>query len=98
MVGVLELASRRIVPFGLSIVLDPASLDGRGDELDPAFPGDPRVDKEGILSEADLRASLEVWGESTPTREFLFASDTAEGLVLAAERYNKSDTVNLGSG
>ena len=39
-----------------------------------------------------------VWGDGSPTREFLFASDAAEGIVLAAERYNGEEPVNLGSG
>jgi GDP-L-fucose synthase len=39
-----------------------------------------------------------VWGDGSPTREFLFAKDAAEGILLAAERYNSSDPVNLGSG
>ncbi|MBI3696902.1 MAG: GDP-L-fucose synthase [Acidobacteria bacterium] len=38
------------------------------------------------------------WGDGTPTREFLFVRDAAEGLVLAAERYDGEDPVNLGSG
>jgi GDP-L-fucose synthase len=39
-----------------------------------------------------------VWGDGTPTREFLYAGDAAEAIVLAAERYNASEPVNLGSG
>jgi GDP-L-fucose synthase len=39
-----------------------------------------------------------VWGTGKPTREFLYVEDAAEGIVLAAERYNKGDPVNLGSG
>jgi GDP-L-fucose synthase len=39
-----------------------------------------------------------VWGDGSPTREFLYADDAAEGILLAAERYNQSDPVNLGSG
>jgi len=39
-----------------------------------------------------------VWGDGSPTREFLYAADAAEGILLAAERYNQSDPVNLGSG
>lgn len=39
-----------------------------------------------------------VWGDGSPTREFLYAADAAEGILLAAERYNSSDPVNLGSG
>jgi len=40
---------------------------------------------------------LSVWGDGSPTREFLFAEDAAEGILLAAERYNESQPVNLGS-
>jgi len=39
-----------------------------------------------------------VWGDGSPTREFLYAADAAEGILLAAEGYNSSDPVNLGSG
>jgi GDP-L-fucose synthase len=38
------------------------------------------------------------WGTGKVTREFLHADDCAEGIVLGAERYNKSDPVNLGAG
>lgn len=38
-----------------------------------------------------------VWGDGSPTREFLYVEDAAEGIVLAAERYNSSEPVNLGS-
>jgi GDP-L-fucose synthase len=41
---------------------------------------------------------IEVWGTGNATREFLYAGDAAEGIVLAAERYDKADPVNLGSG
>ena len=39
-----------------------------------------------------------VWGDGSPTREFLYASDAAEGILLAAERYDGDEPVNLGSG
>jgi GDP-L-fucose synthase len=39
-----------------------------------------------------------VWGDGSPTREFLYVEDAAEGITLAAERYNDSEPVNLGSG
>jgi GDP-L-fucose synthase len=50
--------------------------------------------------EAQERGDKEVvvWGDGSPTREFLFAEDAAEGILLGAERYNDSDPVNLGSG
>jgi GDP-L-fucose synthase len=41
---------------------------------------------------------LMVWGTGTPTREFLYVEDAAEGIALAAERYDGADPVNLGSG
>jgi GDP-L-fucose synthase len=39
-----------------------------------------------------------VWGTGKATREFLYVEDAAEGILLAAERYNKPDPVNLGAG
>lgn len=39
-----------------------------------------------------------LWGDGSPTREFLYARDAAEGILLGAERLNVSDPVNLGSG
>ena len=41
---------------------------------------------------------ITIWGTGKPTREFLYVEDAAEGIVLAAEKYNKSDPVNLGAG
>jgi GDP-L-fucose synthase len=41
---------------------------------------------------------VSLWGDGTPTREFLYVEDAAEGIVLAAEKYDSSDPVNLGSG
>lgn len=42
-------------------------------------------------------SSMVAWGDGSPTREFLYVEDAAEGILLAAERYDKSDPVNLGS-
>ena len=39
-----------------------------------------------------------MWGDGTPTREFLYVDDAVEGILLASERYDSSDPVNLGSG
>jgi GDP-L-fucose synthase len=51
-------------------------------------------------SEAQERGDSEVvvWGDGSPTREFLYVEDAAEGIALAAERYNGEEPVNLGSG
>jgi len=50
--------------------------------------------------EARLRGDDRIvcWGDGSPTREFLYAEDAAEGLIVAAEKYDKADPVNLGSG
>src|SRR4030081_2753101 len=40
---------------------------------------------------------LEIWGDGSPTREFLYVEDAAEGIVLAAERYDGGEPGNLGS-
>ena len=42
--------------------------------------------------------AIEVWGTGSATREFLYAGDAAEGIISAAEKYNSSEPVNLGSG
>jgi GDP-L-fucose synthase len=41
---------------------------------------------------------LVVWGDGSPTREFLYVKDAAEGILLASELYDGSEPVNLGSG
>jgi GDP-L-fucose synthase len=50
--------------------------------------------------EAQERGDREVvvWGDGSPTREFLYVEDAAEGILLAAERYNGREPINLGSG
>ena len=52
------------------------------------------------MVEAGERGEQEVvlWGDGTPTREFLYVDDCVEGLALAAERYDGADPVNLGTG
>lgn len=50
--------------------------------------------------EAQNRRETQIiaWGDGSPTREFLYVEDAAEGILLATERYNASDPINLGSG
>jgi len=52
------------------------------------------------MIEAQQRGDSEVilWGDGSPTREFFYAGDAARGIVMAAERYNDSEPVNLGAG
>ena len=41
---------------------------------------------------------IELWGDGTPTRDFLYVDDAAAGLILAAEKYDSVESVNLGTG
>ena len=43
-------------------------------------------------------AELPLWGDGSPTREFLYVEDAADGIVTAAEQYDGPEPVNLGSG
>jgi len=58
----------------------------------------PEIAMPIISSRPEPQPVLEVWGTGNPTREFLYVEDAAEGILLAAERYNKSEPVNLGAG
>jgi GDP-L-fucose synthase len=51
-----------------------------------------------ITRNSSLSTAVEIWGTGKATREFLYVEDAAEGVLLAAERYNKPDPVNLGAG
>lgn len=81
-----------------SIYLLPTNLYGPGDNFDPRSSHViPALIRKFI--EAKERGDSEVvaWGTGVATREFLYVDDAAEGIVLAAERYEKPDPVNLGS-
>lgn len=82
-----------------SIFLLPVNLYGPGDNFNPqtshVIPALIRKCVEAVDAGA---AEIEVWGDGTPTREFLYVDDAVEGILLAAERYDSSDPVNLGSG
>jgi GDP-L-fucose synthase len=81
------------------IVLFPVNLYGPRDNFDLA---DSHVIPAMIrkLTEAHDAGDAEVvlWGDGSPTREFLYVDDCAEALLLAAERYDSPDPVNLGAG
>jgi GDP-L-fucose synthase len=85
-----------------SIFLMPVNLYGPGDNFDPASSHViPALIKKCVdAKKAEVRgqrSEVVVWGDGTPTREFLYVEDAAEGILLAAERYNESEPVNLGS-
>ena len=58
----------------------------------------PAMIRKFVEAKAERRAEVVLWGDGTPTREFLFVRDAARGLVDAAERYDDPDPVNLGAG
>ena len=82
-----------------SIYLLPVNLYGPGDNFDPAsshvIPALIKKCLDAVESGAD---HIDVWGTGSASREFLYVDDAAEGIVLAAERYDGDGPVNLGTG
>jgi GDP-L-fucose synthase len=82
-----------------SISLLLVNLYGPGDNFDPQYSHVvPALIKKAFTARDQKEKYLEVWGTGKATREFLYAPDAAEGIVLAAEKYQKSDPLNLGAG
>jgi GDP-L-fucose synthase len=86
--------------YGQNVIyLMPTNLYGPGDKFHPAvshvIPALVKKCVEAVESGAD---HIEVWGTGSASREFLYVDDAAEGLVLAAERYDGAEPVNLGTG
>ncbi|MFA5384779.1 MAG: GDP-L-fucose synthase [Eubacteriales bacterium] len=82
-----------------SIYLLPVNLYGIGDDFDPESSHViPALIKKIINAKESGKNCIEVWGTGKATREFLYVADAAEGIILAAERYNRPAPVNLGSG
>ncbi len=82
-----------------SIFLLPVNLYGPGDNFDletgHVIPAMIRKCVEAVREGSER---IVLWGDGTPTREFLYVEDAAEGLVTAAEKYDESEPVNLGAG
>ena len=82
-----------------SIFLLPVNLYGPGDNFDPKFshvvPALIRKFYEAKISDSK---EVVVWGTGKATREFIYAEDCAEGIVKAAQSYDKSEPVNIGTG
>ena len=82
-----------------AIYLLPVNLYGPGDNFDPASSHViPALIKKFVEAVETGAESVEVWGTGAASREFLYVDDAAEGIALAAERYDKPDPVNLGAG
>jgi GDP-L-fucose synthase len=88
------------VEYGFnSIFLLPVNLYGPGDNFNPAsshvIPALIKKCVDAIESGAD---HIDCWGTGSASREFIYAADAAEGILLATEHYNGSEPVNIGAG
>ena len=82
-----------------SIYLLPVNLYGPGDNFDPESSHViPALIRKCIEARERRADHIVVWGTGRATREFLYVEDAAEGILLAAERYDGSEPVNVGSG
>ncbi len=82
-----------------AVYLLPVNLYGPGDNFDPATSHViPALIKKFVDAQDAGLDHIVAWGDGSPTREFLYVDDAADGILLAAEHYNKPDPVNLGSG
>ncbi len=82
-----------------SIFLLPVNLYGPGDNFSvESSHVIPALIKKFIDSKEQDKPSVTVWGTGQATREFCYVEDAAEGIVLATEKYNDSDPVNIGAG
>jgi GDP-L-fucose synthase len=98
--ALLVMAQAYRAEFGANFVMAfPVNLYGPRDNFDLE---DSHVIPAMIRKYEDARqrgeAKVTLWGDGSPTREFLYVDDAARGLVLAMERYNDPDPVNLGAG
>jgi GDP-L-fucose synthase len=82
-----------------SVYLVPVNLYGPGDNFDPGtshvIPG---IIRKCLEARAAGAPSIHAWGTGKATREFLYVEDAAEAIVLAAQRYDGTGPMNLGSG
>jgi GDP-L-fucose synthase len=86
--------------YGLNgIYLLPVNLYGPGDNFNPAsshvIPALIKKCADGMENGQDF---IECWGTGSASREFIYAADAAEAIVLATEKYNRDEPVNIGAG
>jgi GDP-L-fucose synthase len=86
--------------YGLnSIYLMPENLYGPGDNFNPdSSHVIPALIKKFLEAHESGETTVPVWGSGNATREFLYVTDAAEGIVIASEKYDGREPVNLGSG
>jgi GDP-L-fucose synthase len=82
-----------------SIVLFPVNMYGPRDNFDLRTSHViPAMIRKCVSAREEGKAEVTLWGDGSPTREFIYVEDAAEAMILAAERYDSSDPVNIGSG
>jgi GDP-L-fucose synthase len=82
-----------------AITLFPVNLYGPGDNFEPASSHViPALIKKCVDAIDHNKHTIELWGDGSATREFLYVDDAAEGIVRATEQYNKPEPVNIGKG
>jgi GDP-L-fucose synthase len=82
-----------------AIFLLPVNLYGPRDNFDAASSHViPALIRKCLEAQESGERTIEVWGDGSPTRGFLYVEDAAEGILLAAERYNGPEPANLGAG
>jgi GDP-L-fucose synthase len=88
------------VEYGQNVIyLLPTNLFGPGDKFHPAVSHViPALIKKCVDAKECGDESIDVWGTGRATREFLFVEDAAEAVVLATERYDGPEPINIGSG
>jgi len=86
--------------YGFNVIhLIPVNLYGPGDNSDPASSHViPALIKKCVDARERGDDRIDVWGTGSASREFLYVDDAADGIVLAAERYDGAEPVNLGTG
>jgi GDP-L-fucose synthase len=86
--------------YGMSaIFLLPVNLYGPGDNFDPRSSHViPALIRKCLEARASGAKEIVLWGDGTPTREFLYVADAARGILLATHSYDGAAPVNLGSG
>jgi GDP-L-fucose synthase len=82
-----------------SIFLIPVNLYGPRDNFDPQSSHViPALIRKISQAKKNKKKEIVVWGTGKPTREFLYVADCARAIVLATEKYNQSEPVNIGAG
>jgi GDP-L-fucose synthase len=86
--------------YGLNgVYLLPVNLYGPRDNFDLVTSHViPAMIRKFLEAKETQAPSVSLWGDGSPTREFLYVEDAAEGILAAAEKYDGADPVNLGSG